>query len=358
MKTKQPMSDLAARRRRRWRSMVWSVAFILLSAMVLPLGGYLYASLQEGAVAQEVTDTNPRANLWRAVREGVTGYSAVEGQGANVLIQNGGQNWRSLRNGPIATYGGYLIGAAFLGIVLFYLVRGTVKLNAPRTGRTIERWSAFERIAHACTALLFILMAITGLSMLFGRAVLIPLLGAGGFAAWAGVAMSVHNYLGPIFSGFVLLLLVMWVRHNLPAKGDLEWFKKGGGMIGKGHPHAGRMNAGEKVWFWFIATGGVAVCVSGLVLDFPNFGQTRETMQLASIVHASVSMIWIALFLGHAYIGTLGSEGSVEGMINGHVDETWARQHHDLWYEEVKHQAAEEGREAPAGGGGVAPQQG
>ena len=355
MKTKQPMSDLAARRRRRWRSMVWSVAFILLSAMVLPLGGYMYAALQEGAVAQEVTDTNPRSNTWRAVREGVSGYSAVQGPEAGVLIQNGGQNWRALRNGPIATYGGWLIGAAVLGIVLFYLVRGTVKLDAPRTGRTVPRWTTFERAVHACTAIIFILMAITGLSLLFGRAVLIPVMGASGFAAWAALAMDIHNYLGPVFTGLVLLIVVMWVRHNIPKKEDIEWFKMGGGMVGKGHPHAGRMNAGEKVWFWFIATFGIAVCVSGLVLNFPNFDQTRDTMQLANLIHAPVSMIWIAFFLGHAYIGTLGSEGSFDAMLKGEVDETWAKQHHDLWYEEVKHQASESGQSSSSSSsGGVA----
>ena len=41
------------------------------------------------------------------------------------------------------------------------------------------------------------------------------------------------------------------------------------------------MNGGEKVWFWIIATFGVAVCVTGLILDFPNFEQTREIPPLA-----------------------------------------------------------------------------
>jgi len=350
VKSKQPESSPAARGNRRWRSMLWTIAFMLLTAMALPLGGYLYATLQPAAVAQEVSDTNPRANYWRAVREGVTGYTAVQGQETNVLIQNGGQNWRSLRNGPIANYGGYLMGAALAVIALFFLVRGRIKLDKPRTGRKIRRWNAFERFVHWCTAALFITLGITGLSMLFGRLVLIPLLGPKGFSVWAGLAIDLHNYLGPVFAGFLTIIVLMWMRHNFPIKADLDWFKQGGGIVGKGHPSAGRLNGGEKVWFWFIATVGIAVCVSGLVMNFPNFDQSRDTMQLANLVHGALSMLWIAFFLGHAYIGTLGTEGALEGMTTGEVDETWAKQHHDLWYEEVKHQAATDSKSVPSGG--------
>ncbi len=357
MKTTHSETSSTARRSRRWRSMAWTLAFMLVAAMVLPLGGYLYATLADGAVAQEVTDTNPRSNMWRGVREGISGYSAVSGPEAGVLIQNGGQNWRALRNGPVATYGAYLMGAGLGAVVLFFLVRGRIKLDAPRTGRKVKRWNVFERLVHACTATLFVILGITGLSLLFGRAVLIPVMGAKGFAAWAGAAASIHNYLGPVFAGLLVMIILMWVRHNVPNKHDLAWFKQGGGLVGKGHPHAGKMNGGEKLWFWFIATVGVAVCVTGLIMNFPNYDQPRETMQLANLIHGGLGMAWIALFFGHAYIGTLGTEGALEGMTTGEVDETWAKQHHDLWYEQVKHQAADDGSDA-APAGGMAPQRG
>ena len=356
MKATRDDSSPAARRARRRRSMVWSMAFILLGAMIAPLGGYLYAMLQPAAEAQPVSDTNPRANYWRAVREGVSGYTAVRSPEAGVLIQSEGQNWRSLRNGPLATYGAWVMGAALAVIVLFYLVRGSVKLEQPRTGRKVKRWNAFERLVHAYTATLFVVLAITGLSLLFGRAVLIPLLGKEGFGVWASLAKTLHNYLGPAFAVGVVLIILMWLRDNLPAKGDLEWFKSGGGIVGKKHPHAGRMNAGEKVWFWTICTVGVVAVASGLYMDFPDLGGTRSTLQIASLVHAALAMLWVAGFLGHAYIGTIGSEGSLEAMTTGYVDESWAKQHHDLWYEEVKHQDPDEGKDsAPAS---MAPQQG
>ena len=99
---------------------------------------------------------------------------------------------------------------------------------------------------------------------------------------------------------------------------------------------AGRINGGEKLWFWIICTFGVAVCVTGIILNFPNFEQTRETMQIASVIHVIAANLWLAVAIGHMWIGTLGTEGSLEAMTTGQVSAEWAKQHHDKWYEEVK----------------------
>lgn len=190
---------------------------------------------------------------------------------------------------------------------------------------------------HWYTTILFILLAITGLSLLFGRAVLIPLLGLEGFAAYADVAIDLHNYLGSLFAVGVALMLILWGKHNIPNKVDWHWFKQGGGFLKNSrHPSAGRINGGEKAWFWTIATMGVAVIVTGFILDFPNFGQIRGTMQIAHIFHAALAVVWISFAFGHIYIGTIGTEGALEGMTKGEVSVEWARQHHDLWYQEIQ----------------------
>jgi len=334
--------------------MLWSLAVILCGALVLPLTGYVYVGWVGTTHAQSQEDTNPRASFWGAVRKNEGGYVASQGPyTTNTLIQNGGQNWRQYRNGPISTYGPWVLAISLLAIGLFHLLtRGGVKLEQGRSGRTVQRWSTFERYLHWFTAVLFIVLTITGLSMLFGRAVLIPVLGSEGFAAWAQVSMNLHNYLGPFFVVGVLLEILFWIRHNIPNAMDLQWFAKGGGLVGQGHPSAGRMNGGEKLWFWIIATFGVAVCVTGLILDFPNFGFTRESMQLANLIHAITGLIWVAVAMGHIYIGTAGTEGSFEGMATGRVSVEWAKQHHDQWYEEIKHtaeQADQAGGTAAAG---------
>jgi len=338
---------------RRTRIMLWSLAVILCGSLVLPLTGYVYVGLTGTSHAQSQEEGNPRADFWGAVRKSSEGYVASQGPyTTNTLIQNGGQNWRQYRNGPLSTYGPWVLAASLLGIGLLHLVTmGGVKLDEERSGRTVQRWSAFERYLHWFTAVLFIILAITGLSMLFGRAVLIPVMGSAGFAAWAQVALTLHNYLGPFFVVGVLLEILFWIRYNIPNAVDLKWFAKGGGIFGKGHPSAGRLNGGEKAWFWIIATFGVAVCITGLIMDFPNFGFSRENMQLANLIHSAAGIIWVAVAMGHIYIGTAGTEGALEGMTTGRVSVEWAKQHHDLWYEEVKHTAEQTDQgKAPAAG--------
>ena len=339
-----------ARARRYKRIALWTIAVIMVGAMVLPLGSYVYTGIQS-AHAQAVEDSNPRSNYWRAVRAGDQGYSAVQGDEANVLMQEGGQNWRQIRNGPLANFGGWGLFLMALVILLFFGLRGRINIEKGRSGKLIKRWSTWERFVHWYTAVLFVILAITGLSLLFGRAVLIPLLGPRGFAAWADLAIGLHNVTGPAFAIGVLVMILMWVPRNLPSKGDAEWLGKLGGMFKDGdHPPSGRVNAGEKIWFWIICTVGVAVIVTGLILDFPNYGQTRDTMQLASIIHGICALVWVGIWFGHAYLGTVGTEGTLEGMTTGYVDANWAEQHHDLWYDEVRRGGGEAAKPSTSGG--------
>lgn len=332
------------KRARHKRIMLWSFLIVLAGVVALPLFGYLYVSLTPQPVqAAANQESNPRANFWRVVREGNAGYTSASGPyTTNVLIQNGGENWRRLRNGPVANFAPWWLAIVLLAIGAFYVLRGRVKLEQKPSGRSVVRWSLNERVLHWYTATLFIVLTITGLSLLFGRAALIPLFGVGGFSVYADFAKSLHNYLGPFFVVGVLLEIVAWIKHNLPAKMDWEWIKNWGGMVGHGpHPHAARMNGGEKIWFWIIATAGVAVSITGLIMDFPNFGQTRETMQIANLIHAVLGVLWVSGAFGHIFIA-FATEGALEGMTTGRVSVEWAKQHHDLWYEEVRKKGGEE----------------
>ena len=206
---------------------------------------------------------------------------------------------------------------------------------------SVSFWSAGTRRLHWLTAGLFVILAITGLSLLYGRAVLIPVFGHHGFAAYAAIAKFTHNILGPAFMIGLFIMIIKWFKNNFLYKVDLEWFKAFGGMVGDKHPSAEKLNGGEKLWFWTLATAGVALCLSGLVLDFPNFDQEREIIQLSHLIHLLTSLVLIAFAFGHIYIGTVGTEGALEGMVPGQVDTAWAQQHHDLWLQEVEQQAKE-----------------
>ncbi|HEX9811934.1 MAG TPA: formate dehydrogenase subunit gamma [Burkholderiales bacterium] len=332
---------------RRRRMMAWTIAAILVGSMVFPLSGYVYVAVsdayaqQQNAAGASSADkqTNPRANYWRAVRQGYDGYTAASGPyTTNVLIQNGGQNWRQLRNGPASGFSAWILAIVVGAIVLFTIVRGRIKLrHAATSGKTVERWSLNERVLHWYVAVLFIVLSITGLSMLFGREVLIPLLGYAGFGVFANVAIALHNYLGPFFVIGVLLEIIIWFRDMLPEATDWEWLRRGGGFFSKNasHPSAGRVNAGEKYltyWLGLVLMGG-AVSVTGIMMDFPIFSQVRETMQVSNLIHGIAGIIWISLTLGHIYLGAWSVEGALSGVTNGRVSSEWAREHHDLWYE-------------------------
>ena len=332
------MKNATQQQRFRRRLRHYAFAFMVMAVMVVaaPFSGLL---LQDATAEQGFTNgDNPRSEYWREVRQGESGYTAVQGKETGTLIQNGGQNWRALRNGPVANYGGWLLGILLAALAAYYIIAGQVRLEHGRSGQTVPRWSMLERTLHWLTTISFIVLAITGLSLLFGRAVLIPVIGKEAFAAYAALAKDVHNYIGPLFGICLLLFLLKLLPYNIPAKHDLEWFKRGGGMFGGKEPSAGRMNGGEKAWFWVLSTVGMALVISGLFLDFPVFGLDREGAQIAMLIHAIGSILVIAFSFIHMYLGTIGNEGAFEGMVSGEVDVNWVIQHHDLWHEELKTQ--------------------
>lgn len=315
----------------------WVALFAIVAiTMAAPFSGYWL--LSGDAVAASSTDfkkdENPRSSFWRSVRQGTSGYSAVSTPEANVLIQNGGQNWRALKK-PIAKYGSWAMALSAVGCLAFFLLHGSLKLDHKRSGLTVPRWSMLDRTLHWVNAILFIVLAITGMSLTFGRTLLIPIIGKDVFAAFAGLAKTVHDFVGPAFGVVLLILLLKWVWMNIPTATDVKWLLQAGGMFTDKHVAAGKTNGGEKMWFWVLFIFGLTLTVTGFLLDFPNIGTIREDMQTANLLHSGAALILVAAAIGHVYIGTIGSEGSLEGMTTGRVDVVWAKQHHDLWYDEL-----------------------
>lgn len=339
-------------RARHLRAVLWSIVLIAAGAMLLPLSAYVWTAAvhaQEATAEQEAAPrSNPRADYWREVRSAEAGYTAVRGQETNVLIQSRGEVWREVRNGPVMILGALMVVGMLVALLAYHLVKGGAKLEH-RTGRKVLRWMVSDRVLHWYTAVLFIVLAITGFSMLWGRAVLIPLLGKEGFAAWAGLAKPIHDYLALAFTAGLVVMLLKWFHHNIPASYDREWFRQAGGYFGGGHPPAGFANAGEKAYYWVLVFGGTALVVSGFYLLFPNLGFERAAMQNANIVHGVSALVLTTAVIAHIYLGTLGSEGALEGMISGEVDEGWARQHHNVWLDEVQHGARRPAHEAAPG---------
>jgi formate dehydrogenase subunit gamma len=264
----------------------------------------------------------------------VEGRITIPDEKAGVLEQPEGRSWRQFHGVTLRWIGAIAILGMLVVLVVFYLWRGMVRIEAGRSGRTIVRFNAFERFVHWMTATCFIILALSGLNITFGRPLLLPLLGLEAFAAWSQWAKYFHNYLSFPFTIGVILIFLMWIAGNIPNRVDVEWLKRGGGLVGRDHPPAYRFNAGQKGIYWIVVIGGAAVAVTGYVLMFPFYGTTIGGMQLAQIIHGIVAMLFTAAMLAHIYIGTMGMEGAFEAMGTGEVDVSWAKQHHKLWLEQ------------------------
>jgi formate dehydrogenase subunit gamma len=293
------------------------------------------------ASAQQPTSVDPQAS---AVKENqllqefnrISGRCTLPDQKACTIEQPAGRDWRHFHEVTLRWIGGIVILGILAVLIIFYLWRGMVRIESGRSGRTIVRFNAFERFVHWMTATCFIILAISGLNITFGRPLLLPLMSPEAFTAWSEWAKYAHNYLSFPFTLGVILIFFMWIAGNIPNRVDVAWFRRGGGIVGHDHPPAYRFNGGQKMIYWIVVLGGAAVAVSGYVLIFPFYGTGIQNMQAAEVVHGIIAMLFIAAMIAHIYIGTIGMEGAFEAMGTGTVDLNWAKEHHNLWLDEEK----------------------
>jgi formate dehydrogenase subunit gamma len=310
----------------------------------------------DGAVPGQALGTSSDAEYWRAVRGGVQGNVSIPDKNAATLVQSEGEAWRSFRNGPMSLYASWGLLGTIVLLGIFYAVRGRIRIAHGRSGETITRFQAVERFGHWMLAMSFIILALSGLNILYGRYTLKYVIGNEAFAFVTQVGKYLHNYLAFAFMAGLVMIFVMWVRHNLPDRTDIKWALQGGGIFSdKLHPPAKKFNAGQKVVFWLTILGGLSLSLTGWQLLFPYtttfFADTFDKInmifgtnlpavtvlqeqQLASLWHAIMSVFMMCVILAHIYIGSLGMEGAFDAMGSGEVDLNWAKEHHSLWVEE------------------------
>jgi formate dehydrogenase subunit gamma len=304
------------------------------------------------AAQRNKTQPGNNAPFWRAVRESgqQAGYSSLPGAEKGVLIQSmvqypgsrmatAGEAWRQVRNQWLIPYGGSLLFIVLLALGLFYWRVGPLGGHGQDTGKLIERFTPFERAAHWSNAGAFVVLAVSGLVMAFGKFLLLPLIG-GTLFGWLTYALkTAHNFAGPLFAVSLLIVFLTFVKDNLPSAQDWTWIRRAGGLLGEHEVPSHRFNAGEKLVFWGgVFVLGLVVVASGLVLDklLPGLDYFRGDMQIANMVHAVGTILMMAMFAGHIYIGSIGMKGAYEGMQTGYVDEAWAKEHHELWFDDIK----------------------
>jgi formate dehydrogenase subunit gamma len=299
----------------------------------------MLATLSTPAAAQQPTSVNPDAH---AVKEEqllqqstqIRGRGTIPDIRSYTIEQPSGRDWRHFHEVTLRWIGVIVILGILALLIVFYLWRGMVRIESGRSGRTLVRFNAFERFVHWMSATCFVILALSGLNITFGKPLLLPLIGPAAFSTWSEFAKYAHNYISFAFTLGVILIFLMWIAGNIPNKVDIDWLKRGGGIVGHDHPPSYRFNAGQKAIYWIVVLGGGAMAISGYVLMFPFYGTNIQDMQTAEVVHAILAALFVAAMLGHIYIGTIGMEGAFEAMGSGTVDVNWAKEHHSLWVEE------------------------
>lgn len=306
------------------------------------------------AQAQQPSRVNPTAEsvkeqqLLDALKPGGTqsigGRVSIPDNRSATLIQPEGRDWVVWKERTLPRIGAGMIVGMIVLVLAFFAMKGRIKVEEGLSGRQIQRFNSIERFGHWMVATAFIVLALTGLNVTYGRQFLLPVLGADTFTAVSQWAKYLHNYMSFAFVLGILLMFVQWVIYNLPMPSDFRWIAQGGGIFGKGHPPAGKFNAGQKLLFWVTVGGGAMVSATGYALMFPfysapgslaGFTGTIAGLQTVSLLHSLIAMIMIAVIIGHVYIGTLGMQGAFWSMGNGKVDVNWAKQHHSIWAAKV-----------------------
>lgn len=306
--------------------------------MIVLLGAIALAV--PASAQQQPNLANPSASV-ETEQQLLKEHHRIQGRGSipdvksYVLEQPAGRQWRIFHEVYLHWIAGIAIVGIFSLLTIFYLWRGSIHFKGGRSGRKMLRFTVFERVVHWMTTTCFVVLAISGLNISFGRGLLLPLIGPSAFTVWSEGLKYAHNFLSFPFTIGVALMFLMWVGSNLPTRVDLEWMKQGGGMFGGEEPPAYKFNAGEKLIFWIVVLGGGAAATTGYVLLFPFYGTGIAGMQLDQVTHSVVGVLYIASMLVHTYMGTIGTEGAFESMASGDVDVNWAKSHHSLWYEEV-----------------------
>ena len=291
----------------------------------------------------------------------VSGRISIPDTRAGNLIQPGGRDWRVWRDTTLPRTGAILIVGMLVALIAFLVIRGRIKVDGGLAGQQVERFTSAERFGHWLTATSFVVLAITGLNVTYGRQLLLPVMGADGFTAFSQIAKYLHNYMSFAFVLGLVMLFLMWVIYNFPSFRDITWIAQGGGIFGKSHPPAAKFNAGQKLVFWITILGGGLLAITGYMLMFPfysvpssipgnlsTYTATIDGIQTVSVLHGLIALFMIAVILGHIYIGTIGMQGAFWSMGTGKVDANWARQHHSVWAERVLGKGTTAKNPAPA----------
>jgi formate dehydrogenase subunit gamma len=199
----------------------------------------------------------------------------------------------------------------------------------------VKRHAPHERVNHWIVAILWILLACSGLAFFHPSFYFLANLLGGG--PWARI---LHPFLGvAFFAAFFLMMLRYWADNKIQPC-DREWAKHLGDFINNRDdrlPEIDKYNIGQKRYFWVAVVSTFLLLLSGIVMWRPYFAGAFPivAVRIAAVVHAVAAFVLILGVISHIYAGVFWVRGTLRAMTRGDVSHGWARGHHALWYKRV-----------------------
>ncbi len=201
-----------------------------------------------------------------------------------------------------------------------------------RNPNDLQRYNASERLNHWVVGICFILLALSGLA--FFHPAFFPLTMLFGGGTWTRI---LHPYIGVVMFLFFVVMFLRFAKLNIIEKRDIEWLKNVNKMIdGDDHdmPEQGKYNGGQKVLFWGLGIGMLALIISGVMMWRAWLNLPVGWVRFASVLHAAAAVWMIGLIIMHVY-AAIWTRGTIRAMLYGTVTRAWAKQHHRGWYRKM-----------------------
>lgn len=203
-----------------------------------------------------------------------------------------------------------------------------------RDPEKLNRYTAAERVNHWMVALTFILLALSGLALF--HPYFFPLSQVFGGGVWTRI---LHPFIGAALVLFFGSMFLRFRKSCAMGPADWEWLRHSREMMSgndRNMPEAGKLNGGQKLLFWLLATCTALLVLSGIVIWRAYFTHLFPVgvVRFAAVVHAAAGVGMIALIIGHIYLAIWTKE-SIGAMLYGKVRRAWAKQHHPAWFREM-----------------------
>jgi formate dehydrogenase subunit gamma len=199
----------------------------------------------------------------------------------------------------------------------------------------LERYTFTERIMHWLTGLTYLYCLSTGLAFYSPHLFWLAYMLGGGPTSrfW-------HPIVAIVFVMGTMWMHSLWSRDMGMTGVDKSWLDHMQAYITNDEsqtPLSERFNAGQKLYYWLMIYGALALLFSGVFLWFPEYipRQAAWVRGVMILLHEAAALATIGGFIIHIYMSVFMVPRSMTAITTGFVSRAWAWTHHRLWYMRV-----------------------